>query len=46
MQVTLATKVVAIVVLSSALSGCDTLKSTYDSWFGAPAPSARHSVVR
>ena len=34
---------IAIVLLGSAavLSGCDTVKGAYDSWFGAPAPSAK-----
>ena len=45
MQAALSTKMVAAVVLISAVSGCDTLKSTYDSWFGAPAPSAKPAAL-
>ncbi len=30
-----------VLAVLGTLAGCDTLKSTYDGWFGAPAPSAK-----
>jgi outer membrane protein assembly factor BamB len=31
----------ALLGIAGVLSGCDTVKSTYNSWFGAPAPSVK-----
>src|SRR5258705_9343959 len=36
-----ALSVLGILSVIGMLGGCDTLKSTYNNWFGAPAPSVK-----
>jgi outer membrane protein assembly factor BamB len=39
-------RIAGVLAVLAMLGGCDTVKSTYNSWFGAPAPSSKPAELR